>query len=70
MSEVIAKVLAAAREVPAHAEPSAGCVVHQPANVYPIFARVPVFPTTVTEEPLAYELESIGTEPDAGLLPL
>jgi len=30
---VIENVLATARAVPVHAEPAAGCVVHQPANV-------------------------------------
>jgi len=31
--EEIAKVLAAARDVPPHAVPAAGCVVHQPPKV-------------------------------------
>jgi hypothetical protein len=30
--EEIANVEAAAREVPPHADPAAGCVVHQPSN--------------------------------------
>jgi len=33
VSAVIENVLATARAVPVHAEPAAGCVVHQPANV-------------------------------------
>lgn len=33
VADVIVKVLAAAREVPEHASPAAGCVVHQPPNV-------------------------------------
>ena len=44
----ITKVLATEREVPAHAEPAAGCVVHQPLNEYPLFASPPLLAATVT----------------------
>jgi len=63
-------VLATARDVPPHAEPAAGCVVHQPANVYPVFANVPVLPATVTVALNAYVDESVGTEPEPCVFPL
>ena len=68
--EVIENVLVGAREVPPQTAPAAGCVVHQPENVYPTLARVPVLLATVTEALLAYDVPSVGTEPDDGELPL
>ncbi|MGA1406154.1 MAG: hypothetical protein ACO32X_06965, partial [Ilumatobacteraceae bacterium] len=53
--EEIAKVLAAACEVPltlAHVAPAAGWVVHHPPKVYPVLASEPVLPATVTVAPL------------------
>ena len=50
---LIAKVDAAARDVPPHGEPAAGWVVHQPPKVYPALVNEPVLPATVTVAPLA-----------------
>jgi hypothetical protein len=66
----IVNVLPAALEVPPHAEPAAGCVVHQPPNVYPVLASEPEFAATVTDAPLEYSVESVGTLPDPDVLPL
>jgi len=67
---VMVNVLAAARDVPPHATPATGCVVHQPTKVYPVLASDPVLPATVTVALLAYAVASVGAVPDVGELPL
>jgi hypothetical protein len=67
--ELIVNVLDAARAVPLQADPAAGWVVHQPPNEYPVLARVPVSPATVTVALVAYPVASVGDEPDEGELP-
>jgi hypothetical protein len=69
----IEKVDEVAREVPetlAHVAPAAGCAVHHPLNVYPVFASVPVLLATVTVWPLVYAVPSVGTEPEVLEFPL
>jgi hypothetical protein len=38
-------------------------LIVQPSNAYPARTNEPVFPNTVTLVPLAYEPESVGTDP-------
>ena len=70
VSPEIENVDDAARDVPPHVAPAAGCVVHQSPNEYPVLASDPVFPNTVTVAPLAYAVASVGAEPDDGEFPL
>jgi len=67
---VMVNVLAAACDVPPQAAPAAGCVVHQPSNLYPVRASDPVLSSTLTDALLAYAVASVGAVPDVGELPL
>ena len=62
------KLLASASGTPVHDDPAAGCVVHQPPNVYPGLASVPVLLRTVTDAPFEYAVVSVGTEPLVAVL--
>ncbi len=62
-------VAPAAYDVPPHAEPAAGCVVHHPPNVYPDLVNDPEFDANVRS--IACVLVWLdGTEPPSLVLPL
>ena len=67
---VMVNVLGTACDVPPQAAPAAGCVVHQPSNLYPVRASDPVLSSTLTDALLAYAVGSVGAVPDVGELPL
>ena len=65
LADPIANVEPVARDVP-----DASDAVFQPVKEYPVRARFPVLPNTVTVIPFSYDVESVGTEPDDALLGL